>query len=73
MDKQRAGCHCSRQGEAIIWPGTTSNSFRWTPTRAVPGTSTNMNVNEVMANVALELETGHALGQYDDRSNPTIT
>ena len=50
-------------GEAIV-AGKYHEQFRVDPYQGGAGTSTNMNVNEVMANVALEL-TGHSLGDYD--------
>ena len=50
-------------GEAIL-AGRYHEHFRVDPFQGGAGTSTNMNVNEVMANVALEL-TGHALGDYE--------
>jgi aspartate ammonia-lyase len=50
-------------GEAIL-AGKYHDQFLVDPYQGGAGTSTNMNTNEVMANVALEL-TGHALGQYD--------
>ena len=50
-------------GEAII-AGNYHDQFPIDPYQGGAGTSTNMNVNEVMANVALELS-GHKLGDYD--------
>ena len=50
-------------GEAII-AGNYHDQFPIDPYQGGAGTSTNMNVNEVMANVALELS-GHNLGDYD--------
>ena len=50
-------------GEAIL-AGKYHDQFPVDPYQGGAGTSTNMNVNEVMANAAL-LETGHKLGQYD--------
>ena len=50
-------------GEAII-AGRYHDQFPIDPYQGGAGTSTNMNTNEVMANVALEL-TGHKLGEYD--------
>jgi aspartate ammonia-lyase len=52
-----------KAGEAIL-EGKYHNQFLVDPYQGGAGTSTNMNANEVMANVALEL-TGHALGEYD--------
>jgi len=51
-----------KAGEAII-AGNYLDQFPVDPYQGGAGTSTNMNVNEVMANVALEL-TGHKLGDY---------
>ena len=50
-------------GEAIL-EGRYHDQFRVDPYQGGAGTSTNMNVNEVMANVALELG-GHRLGEYE--------
>ncbi len=50
-------------GRAIL-DGRYHDQFLVDPFQGGAGTSTNMNANEVMANVALEL-TGHALGSYD--------
>jgi len=50
-------------GEAIL-DGRYHDQFLVDPFQGGAGTSTNMNANEVMANVALEL-TGHPLGSYD--------
>ena len=50
-------------GEAIL-AGSYRDQFRVDPYQGGAGTSTNMNVNEVLANAAL-LETGRALGDYD--------
>ena len=52
-----------KAGEALI-DGRYHDQFPVDPYQGGAGTSTNMNVNEVMANVALEL-TGHSLGEYD--------
>ena len=52
-----------KAGEAII-SGQYHDQFPVDPYQGGAGTSTNMNVNEVMANVALVL-TGHKLGDYD--------
>ena len=52
-----------KAGEAII-AGNYHEQFPVDPYQGGAGTSTNMNANEVMANVALELS-GHALGEYD--------
>ena len=52
-----------KAGEAII-AGRYHDQFPIDPYQGGAGTSTNMNANEVMANVALEL-TGHKLGDYD--------
>jgi aspartate ammonia-lyase len=52
-----------KAGEAIL-EGRYHDQFLVDPYQGGAGTSTNMNANEVMANVALEL-TGHALGDYD--------
>ncbi|NCF17646.1 MAG: aspartate ammonia-lyase [Haliea sp.] len=52
-----------KAGEAII-AGRYHDQFPIDPYQGGAGTSTNMNTNEVMANVALEL-TGHKLGEYD--------
>ena len=51
-----------KAGEAIM-AGKYLDQFPVDPYQGGAGTSTNMNVNEVMANVALEL-TGHKLGEY---------
>ena len=51
-----------KAGEAIV-AGKYLEQFPIDPYQGGAGTSTNMNVNEVMANVALEL-TGHKLGDY---------
>jgi len=50
-------------GKAIL-AGKYHDQFLVDPYQGGAGTSTNMNANEVMANVALEL-TGHALGDYE--------
>jgi len=50
-------------GEAIL-DGGYHEHFLVDPYQGGAGTSTNMNANEVMANVALELA-GHPLGSYD--------
>ena len=50
-------------GEAIV-DGRYHDQFLVDPFQGGAGTSTNMNANEVMANVALEL-TGNPLGSYD--------
>ena len=50
-------------GEAIL-DGKYHDQFLVDPYQGGAGTSTNMNANEVMANVALELG-GHPLGAYD--------
>lgn len=50
-------------GEAIL-AGKYRNQFPVDPFQGGAGTSTNMNVNEVMANAAL-LETGHKIGDYE--------
>jgi aspartate ammonia-lyase len=50
-------------GEAIL-DGRYHDQFLVDPYQGGAGTSTNMNANEVMANVALEL-TGHSLGDYE--------
>ncbi len=50
-------------GRAIL-AGKYLDQFPVDPYQGGAGTSTNMNVNEVMANIALELG-GHELGQYD--------
>ncbi len=50
-------------GEAIL-AGKYHDQFPIDPYQGGAGTSTNMNVNEVMANAAL-LETGHRIGQYE--------
>ncbi len=52
-----------KAGEAIL-DGRYHDQFPVDPYQGGAGTSTNMNANEVMANVALEL-TGHSLGDYD--------
>ena len=52
-----------KAGDAII-AGSYHDQFPVDPYQGGAGTSTNMNANEVMANVALEL-TGHKLGDYD--------
>jgi aspartate ammonia-lyase len=52
-----------KAGEAIS-AGKYHDQFPIDPYQGGAGTSTNMNANEVMANVALEL-TGHKLGEYD--------
>jgi len=52
-----------KAGKAII-AGRYHDQFPIDPYQGGAGTSTNMNANEVMANVALEL-TGHKLGDYD--------
>jgi len=52
-----------KAGEAIL-DGRYHDQFLVDPYQGGAGTSTNMNANEVMANVALEL-TGHSLGDYD--------
>ena len=52
-----------KAGEAIL-KGEYHDQFPVDPYQGGAGTSTNMNVNEVMANVALVL-TGHKLGDYD--------
>lgn len=52
-----------KAGEAIS-EGKYHDQFPIDPYQGGAGTSTNMNANEVMANVALEL-TGHKLGEYD--------
>jgi len=52
-----------KAGRAIL-DGKYLDQFPVDPYQGGAGTSTNMNVNEVMANIALELE-GHKLGQYD--------
>ena len=52
-----------KAGDALI-DGRYHDQFPVDPYQGGAGTSTNMNVNEVMANVALEL-TGHSLGEYD--------
>ena len=52
-----------KAGQAIV-AGKYHDQFPVDPYQGGAGTSTNMNANEVMANVALEL-TGHELGQYD--------
>jgi aspartate ammonia-lyase len=49
-------------GEAII-AGKYRDQFRVDPYQGGAGTSTNMNVNEVLANAAL-LETGRVIGEY---------
>jgi len=51
-----------KAGEAIL-DGRYHEQFLVDPYQGGAGTSTNMNANEVMANVALELS-GHALGDY---------
>ncbi len=51
-----------KAGEALI-AGNYLDQFPVDPYQGGAGTSTNMNVNEVMANIALEL-TGHKLGDY---------
>jgi aspartate ammonia-lyase len=50
-------------GEAIL-EGRYHDQFVVDPYQGGAGTSSNMNANEVMANVALELS-GHSLGDYD--------
>jgi aspartate ammonia-lyase len=50
-------------GEAIL-AGKYRDQFLVDPFQGGAGTSTNMNVNEVMANAAL-LETGHSIGDYE--------
>jgi len=52
-----------RAGKAIL-EGKYHDQFLVDPYQGGAGTSSNMNANEVMANVALEL-TGHGLGEYD--------
>jgi aspartate ammonia-lyase len=52
-----------KAGEAIL-EGRYHDQFLVDPYQGGAGTSTNMNANEVMANVALEL-TGRKLGEYD--------
>ena len=52
-----------KAGKAII-AGRYHDQFPIDPYQGGAGTSTNMNANEVMANVALEL-TGHKLGDYE--------
>ncbi|MDH3994315.1 MAG: lyase family protein, partial [Gammaproteobacteria bacterium] len=52
-----------KAGDAII-AGKYHEQFPIDPYQGGAGTSTNMNANEVMANVALVL-TGHQLGDYD--------
>jgi len=52
-----------KAGEAIL-EGKYHDQFLVDPYQGGAGTSTNMNANEVMANVALVL-TGHKLGEYD--------
>ena len=52
-----------KAGQAIL-EGRYHDQFLVDPYQGGAGTSTNMNANEVMANVALEL-TGHALGDYE--------
>jgi aspartate ammonia-lyase len=52
-----------KAGDAII-AGKYHDQFPIDPYQGGAGTSTNMNANEVMANVALELS-GHKLGAYD--------
>ena len=52
-----------KAGEAIL-EGRYHDQFLVDPYQGGAGTSTNMNANEVMANVALEL-TGRELGEYD--------
>jgi aspartate ammonia-lyase len=52
-----------KAGEAII-AGNYHDQFPIDPYQGGAGTSTNMNANEVMANVALKLS-GHKLGEYD--------
>ncbi|RLA53083.1 MAG: hypothetical protein DRQ98_09140, partial [Gammaproteobacteria bacterium] len=52
-----------KAGDAII-AGKYHDQFPVDPYQGGAGTSTNMNTNEVMANVALVL-TGHKLGDYD--------
>ena len=52
-----------KAGEAIL-EGKYLDQFVVDPYQGGAGTSTNMNTNEVMANIALEL-TGHALGEYE--------
>ena len=52
-----------KAGEAIL-AGKHHDQFLVDPYQGGAGTSTNMNANEVMANVALEL-IGHKLGEYE--------
>jgi aspartate ammonia-lyase len=52
-----------KAGEAIL-EGKYHDQFLVDPYQGGAGTSTNMNANEVMANVAL-LETGHKIGEYE--------
>ena len=52
-----------KAGEAIV-AGNYHDQFPVDPYQGGAGTSTNMNANEVMANVALVL-TGHKLGDYE--------
>jgi len=52
-----------RAGEAIL-EGKYLDQFVVDPYQGGAGTSTNMNANEVMANIALELG-GHQLGEYE--------
>jgi len=52
-----------KAGEAIL-DGRFHDQFLVDPYQGGAGTSTNMNANEVMANVALVL-TGHSLGDYE--------
>jgi aspartate ammonia-lyase len=52
-----------RAGEALL-EGKYHDQFLVDPYQGGAGTSTNMNANEVMANVAL-LETGHKIGEYE--------
>ena len=52
-----------KAGDAIL-EGQYLDQFVVDPYQGGAGTSTNMNANEVMANIALELG-GHALGEYE--------
>jgi len=52
-----------KAGEALL-AGRYHDQFKVDPYQGGAGTSTNMNANEVMANIALEL-TGHSLGDYE--------
>jgi len=61
MDKQVRDA-ILKAGDALL-AGKYLDQFPVDPYQGGAGTSTNMNVNEVMANVALEL-TGHKLGDY---------